>query len=103
MDVNEELRKTESTGKVVLGSNETLDATRAEESKLTILSATCPTDVEEDIREHAMEKGIPLYFYPGGSEDLGLAMGKPFLVSTMAVIDPGDSSVLELGETLHED
>lgn len=99
MDVNEELRKAEKTGKVVLGSNETIKAVSSGDSELVILSSTCPADVEENVRAQAEENEISLYFYPGGSEDLGLALGKPFLVSAVAVIEPGDSSVLELGES----
>jgi len=69
---------------------------------LTILSSTCPDEVEEEIRRYAEEENVPLYFYPGDSEELGLALGKPFLVSVLAVIDPGDSRVLELGEVSNE-
>jgi len=97
VEVSEELNKLEKTGKFVLGSNETIDATRSGESKLTILSATCPPDVEDKVRKLADENDVSLYFYQGGSEDLGLALGKPFLISAMAVIDSGDSSILELG------
>ncbi len=97
MEVNEELNKLEKTGDFVLGSKEALKATESARSKLTILSATCPQDVEEKLMELADDNDVPLHFYEGGSEDLGLALGKPFLVSAMAVIDPGDSSVLELG------
>ena len=97
MEVNEELNKLEKTGEFVLGSNETVEATRSGNSKLTILSATCPPEVEEEVRELADNNDVPLYFYKGGSEELGLALGKPFLISAMAVIDPGDSIILELG------
>jgi len=102
VDVDEELRKTERAGEVVLGSNETLEATESGESDLTVLSSACPRDVEENIRESAAKKEVPLYFYPSGSEELGLALGKPFLVSTLAVIDSGDSRILELGEVSNE-
>lgn len=98
MDVNEELREVEKTGKVVLGLNETIKAVSSGDSELVILSSTCPADVEENVRDQAEENDVLLYLYPGGSEDLGLALGKPFLVSAMAVIEPGDSSILELGE-----
>ena len=98
MDVSEELRKVESSGEIILGSKQSIDATENGESRLTILSTTCPREVEKKIRELAKKNEVPLYFYPKGSEDLGLALGKPFLVSTVAVIDSGDSRVLELGE-----
>lgn len=97
MEVDEELRKSERTGETVLGSNETLEATKSGKSKLTTVSATCPEDVEEKLRKYGEQEGVSLYYYPGGSKELGLALGKPFSVSAMAVIDPGDSSVLELG------
>ncbi|KXA95021.1 hypothetical protein AKJ65_02780 [candidate division MSBL1 archaeon SCGC-AAA259E19] len=103
MDVNEELRETENSGKIVLGSNETLDATRSGESKLTILSTTCPAQVEKDIRKCSVKEKVPLYYYPGGAEELGLALGKPFLVSAMAIVDTGDSNIQELGDVLNED
>lgn len=99
MTINEELRGAERTGEVVLGSNQTLDATKNGESKLTVVSATCPPDVDEKIRKYSEEKDVPVHYYEGGGGDLGLALGKPFSVAVAAVIDPGDSSVLEIGES----
>ncbi len=98
MDVDEELRKSVRTGEAVLGSNETLEATKSGESKLTVISATCSREVEEKLEEYAEDNGVSLYYYSGGGRALGLALGKPFSASTMAVIDPGDSNALELGE-----
>ncbi len=97
MDLNEELDKLDKTGEYVIGSNETLELTQSGESKLTVLSTTCPPDVEKEVRESADKNDVSLYYFDGGSEDLGLALGKPFLVSAMAIIDSGDSSILELG------
>lgn len=101
--MDEELRKSERTGKVLLGSNETLEATKNEEAKLATLSTTCPRDVEEKILNYAKENKIPLYYYSGGSKDLGLAIGKPFSVSVLTIIEPGDSNILDLGEIPNED
>ncbi len=97
MEVDEELRESERTGEVVLGSNESLEATKSGESKLTTISNSAPREVEEEIRVYAEENNVPLYYYQGGSKDLGLALGKPFSVSVLAVLDPGESGVLELG------
>lgn len=103
MDPGEELRISDRTGEVVMGSNEALSATESGESKLTVLSMTCPREVEDGVREHAERNDIPLYYFDGGGKDLGLALGKPFSVSVMAVLDPGDSKVLKLGEAAHGD
>ncbi len=97
MEADEELRESERTGEVVLGSNETLEATKSGESKLTTISTSAPRDVEEKLRKYAEDNDIPLYYYPGGSKDLGLALGKPFSISVLAVLDSGESNVLELG------
>ncbi len=97
MEVDEELRSAERTGEVTLGANETLDATKEGNSRLTVLSASVPHEIEENILEYSKKEEVPVYRYPSGGKDLGLALGKPFSVSVLAVIDSGDSNVLELG------
>lgn len=98
MDIDRELREVEKTGAVVLGSNETLKEIKSSRSKLVVITPNCPDSVRSDIVRNAEIKNIPLHFYEGDSEDLGLALGKPFLVSVATIIDPGKSSILELGE-----
>lgn len=95
MDVDRELREAERTGEVVLGSKETLKEVKACHAKLVVVTVNCPDSVRESIERNAEFKDIPLYYYEGDSEDLGLALGKPFLVSVATVIDSGDSSILE--------
>lgn len=99
MTVNEELRAAERTGEVLLGSNQSLEATKNGESKLTIVSATCPSGVEDKIVKYSEERDVPVYYYEDGGGELGLAFGKPFSVAVAAIIEPGDSSILELGES----
>jgi large subunit ribosomal protein L30e len=41
---------------------------------------------------------VPVIKYPGKSIDLGRAVRKPFFVSTIVIIDPGESRILELAE-----
>jgi len=93
--VEEELREAERTGKVVLGSNETLKATKSDSSLLTVISMSAPADVEDKLEEYSEENDIPINRYSGGSKDLGLALGEPFSVAVLAVLDPGDSNILE--------
>jgi large subunit ribosomal protein L30e len=35
--------------------------------------------------------------YPGMGVDLGVACGKPFSISALAVLEPGDSEILSFG------
>lgn len=97
MKVEEELREAERTGEVVLGSNETLKETESNNSSLTVISMSAPVEVEEKLEKYSEENDIPIHRYDGGSKDLGLALGEPFSVSVLAVLDPGKSNVLEFG------
>ena len=97
MDVDRELRLATSTGKVIFGSDKTLKAVKIGKAKLAILSSNCANDLREDVDRYATLADISVHTYRGDSADLGLACGKPFLVSAMAVVDPGNSDVLGLG------
>lgn len=99
MDVNKEIRLAVTTGKVLLGSDKSIKAIKLAHAKLAILASNCPDTVRADVEHYAKLANIPVYLYPGGSEELGLACGKPFLVAAMVVLDPGNSSILNIGRT----
>ena len=40
--------------------------------------------------------GTKIYEFKGTSWELGEIVGKPFMVSAIAVIEPGDSKILEM-------
>jgi large subunit ribosomal protein L30e len=39
---------------------------------------------------------VPVYEFPGLSVDLGPICGKPFIVSALTVLEPGDSDIMAL-------
>lgn len=95
--MDRELRQAVGTGKVILGSDKTVKAVKLGEAKLAILASNCQPDLREDVERYAGLADVPVHIYQGDSTDLGLACGKPFLVSAIAIIDPGSSDVLGLG------
>lgn len=97
MDLNREIRQAITTGKVILGSDKGIKNLKLGQAKLVILALHCDDDVREDVEHYAKMAGIPIHTYPGDSTELGLACGKPFLVNVMTVIDPGSSSILNIG------
>lgn len=99
MDVDRELKQAVSTGKVILGSDKTVKKLKAGETKLVVLASNCSDVTKADVRRYADVTGTPMYTYRGDSAKLGLACGKPFLVSAIAIINPGRSSILGLGES----
>lgn len=98
IDIGRELRVAMSTGKVVLGSRQTIKAILHGRAKLVIIAANCPKHIKEDILRYAKLAGVPVFTFPGSSLELGAACGKPFVVAALAVIDPGESEIMVLAE-----
>lgn len=94
MDIEKALKNTIKSGKVYLGSNRTIKAIKENKAKLVIISSNCPEGLEEDFKNSK----VHLYKYKGSNYELGTVCGKPFPVSTLAVIDDGKSGILALGE-----
>jgi large subunit ribosomal protein L30e len=92
INIERALRSSIRTGKVVLGSNLTLEAGAGGKAKLVISAIDCPEEVAKDL----MRGEAPVYSYPGRGTDLGSACGKPFSVAALAVIEPGDSEIMAL-------
>lgn len=102
MDIDKELRKAERTGKVVLGSKEALKSMKNGKSRLILITPNCAESIKNKINQNSKVNEIPIYNYNGTSEDLGLAFGKPFLVSVATIINPGNSQILDLGGKIIE-
>ena len=92
INIERALRSSIRTGKVVLGSNLTLDAGASGKAKLVISAIDCPAEVAVELKK----VDVPVYGYPGRGMDLGSACGKPFSVAALAVIEPGDSEIMAL-------
>ncbi|KXB00205.1 hypothetical protein AKJ44_02800 [candidate division MSBL1 archaeon SCGC-AAA261F17] len=102
MDIDKELRRADRTGEVVLGSKKVLEAIKHGNAKLVLITPNCSDSTTLEINQTTELGKIPTHMYNGTSEDLGLAFGKPFLVSAAAIIDPGNSQILQLGGTISE-
>ncbi len=94
MDVNRALRTAVTTGKVLLGGDQTKKAIQKGEAKLVVVASNHPEGA--GIQSAAEAKGIPVYTFMGRGTDLGPAVGKPFAVGVLAILDPGESDVMGL-------
>jgi len=97
LDLNREIRQAVTTGKVILGPDKSLKALKLGQARLVILALNCREVVRADVEHYAKLADIPIHVYHGDSTELGLACGKPFLVSVMTVLDPGSSNILNIG------
>ncbi len=92
INIDRALRSSIRTGKVLLGSNRTVEAGLSGQAKLIIYAEDCPLSVRSQLES----MDLPLYGYQGMGKDLGSACGKPFSVAALAVIEPGDSEIMAL-------
>ena len=93
MDFNVSLRRAMKTGKVILGQNQTEQCINEGSAQMVVLAANCPENFSESVRS---KSGLFVYTFDGSSVQLGKACGKPFMVSALAVINPGESDILSL-------
>jgi large subunit ribosomal protein L30e len=94
MDLSKELKVAIKTGKVEVGYKVGLKNLGKKKAKLIVVSANTPTDLFSKIKATAGE--IQVYKYPGSSWELGGLCGKPFRVTTITIIEPGESGILKL-------
>ena len=98
IDVDKAIGTAVKTGKVVLGANEAVKNAQSGKAKLIVIAANCPTNARGDIEYYGGLSGINIVVYKGTSIDLGMACGKPFMVSALSIKEPGDSDILKLSE-----
>jgi large subunit ribosomal protein L30e len=96
--IDRELRLALSTGRVYIGSKESIQEMRRGRSKLTIISNNCPEKIREKIVNQSKIGRIPVIVHVKDSVDLGIVCGKPYPVSAIVINNPGDSKILEITE-----
>ncbi len=93
MDFNASLRRAIKTGNVILGQNKTEQCIKEGKAQIVVVAQNCPEKFKTQIRN---EKNLFVHTFEGSSVALGKACGKPFMVSTLAVVNPGESDILTL-------
>ncbi len=81
-------------GKYNLGYKQTLKSLRAGKSQLVIIASNTPPLRKSEIEYYAMLAKTPVHLFSGNNVDLGTACGKLYRVSTMSIIDAGDSDIV---------
>lgn len=94
VEIDKALRKALKTGEVWLGSKRTIKALRDGDAKLVMMAFDCPEEVKEEIRKY----DTPALEYKGDNMALGGVCGKPFSVASLAILEPGESEILNAVE-----
>ncbi|KAJ9141664.1 hypothetical protein NKR23_g7686 [Pleurostoma richardsiae] len=93
-NLNARLALVIKSGKVTLGYKSTLKALRSGKAKLVLIAGNTPPLRKGELEYYSMLSKAPVHHYAGTNIDLGVACGKLFRCSTMAVLDAGDSDIL---------
>jgi len=88
IDIGKALRTAITTGVVKFGQEQTKKAIETQEAKLVVIASNCP---DESI---SRAEGVKVIRFSGNNMELGAACGKPFSVSALAILDPGESNIL---------
>jgi len=91
MDFNTSLLRALKTGSVVLGPVRTEKCIKEGRARMIIVAGNCPANIRTKITEN---KNPFIHTFEGSSTDLGNVCGKPFSVSTLAIVNPGESDIL---------
>ena len=93
MDFNTSLLRTIKTGSVVLGPVRTEKCINEGRARMIIVAGNCPAA----FRTKITKKNNPfIYTFEGSSASLGNVCGKPFSISTLAIVNPGESDIMSL-------
>ncbi|MCL4381200.1 50S ribosomal protein L30e [Candidatus Marsarchaeota archaeon] len=93
-----DIRLAVDSGDVALGARQVIRTIEDSSAKLVVIASGNKTDAINDIKYVSGISGIRLEVFAGNSMDLGAVCGKPYSVSVLAVIDPGNSNVLNAAE-----
>ena len=98
MDLSRQLKNAIATGNLRFGQRQALDACARGEAKVILFAANCPSEFIDEL--HASHPEVTKFRSGMVNRELGIACGKPFAVSTISIIDAGDSELLQLETNL---
>lgn len=88
IDVGRALKIAVDTGEVRFGIRSVRLAAQAGKARLVVVASNCPQELGA--------LGPKVFKFSGTNAELGSVCGKPFSVSALAVLDPGDSNILSV-------
>jgi len=88
IDMARALKTAATTGEVRFGLAETQRCIKKGEAKLVVVSSNCPD------KGLSAGKSPKVVVFDGTNVELGSACGKPFPISALAIINPGESNIL---------
>lgn len=87
------MRYVARSGKIIVGFNNTIKKAKLGQLKFIVMASNAPESIRKDVAYYAKLSSIPIIEFPGSNKDLGTLIGKPFAVTLMGIVDPGQVSI----------
>ena len=94
MDIARQLKQGINSGEIVFGQRQTTSQCSRGVAKMVLVAANCPESFIDELRNS--HHSVPVHQVTMVNRQLGAACGKPFPVSSLCIIDPGQSDLLQL-------
>ena len=94
-DLEKAINMAVSTGKVKLGYQSTINSLLTGKVKATIVSSNIPKTARETIERHCQLSSIPIIEYEKSGVDLGAICGRPHKITSIAILNPGNSKIMD--------
>jgi large subunit ribosomal protein L30e len=90
-DMSNDIRLAVDSGEAIFGINKASQAIISRKAKIVIVASKNKGDRVGDVMQLA---DIKVQVFEGTPMDLGVVCGKPYSVSTLSIVDPGNSNIL---------
>lgn len=94
-DLDKAINMAMSTGKVRMGYQDVMTSVLNGKVKITIISNNLPITAKEELKRNCALSNIPIIPFDKSGKELGAVCGRPHKVSALAIIDPGNSKILD--------
>ncbi|MGC8662353.1 MAG: 50S ribosomal protein L30e [Candidatus Micrarchaeia archaeon] len=93
-DLARDIRLAVDTGKVALGYREVEKSISSSSAKAVVVAEKGKSEAISDLLHLCNIAEIKVIKYNEGSAELGIVCGKPYSINALAIIDPGNSNIL---------
>lgn len=84
------------TGQIVYGARRVIKLVLHGKVKAVVIASNAPPELKRDISYYASFSNIPVLVFDGTNMELGAVVGRPHSVAVLAILEPGQSNILEL-------
>ncbi|MBT3641027.1 MAG: 50S ribosomal protein L30e [Euryarchaeota archaeon] len=98
MDLIRQLKQGMNTGTVLFGQRQAMSACSKGDARMILVAANCPVNYISDLKNNHPDVAVHQVMMV--NRQLGAACAKPFPVSALCIVDPGQSELLTLPQNV---